>query len=376
MPMPNPPVTNGPDMSIFAYLCNNPSVMKTSFRIYNVLRPLGWLYGLVSYIRNRIYDKGIIKSTAFPVPVIGIGNITVGGTGKTPHTEYLVTLVKDTFRTAVLSRGYGRCTHGYILARPLSDSREIGDEPRQILTSFPDIDVAVSEDRAEGISNLIRARAPQAIVLDDAFQHRKVTPSLNILLVNYNRNILSDAILPAGRLRESAAGRVRAHIIVVTKCPPDLTSDNMDSLASKLKVNARQQVFFTAMQYGNIYSMDGSADAPSQDTAVLTVSGIANPAPMEAEIRARFSAVESMSYPDHHNFSAHDIRNIQKRLDRMPADSVIVTTAKDAARLSSMSLAQDLRSRIFVLPVKPVFLRDSDLFDTTLINHIESYKKQ
>ena len=350
--------------------------MEPEFRIYNILRPLSWIYGAVTSARNRRFDRKVGLSTSFPVPVISIGNITAGGTGKTPHTEYTVSLIKDRFRTAVLSRGYGRRTHGYILARPLSDSREIGDEPRQILTRFPDIDVAVSEDRAEGISNLIRTRAPQAIVLDDAFQHRRVTPSLNILLVNYNRNILSDAILPAGRLRESAAGRARAHIIVVTKCPPDLTSDNMDSLASKLKVNARQQVFFTAMQYGNIYSMDGSADAPSQDTAVLTVSGIANPAPMEAEIRTRFSAVESMSYPDHHNFSAHDIRNIQKRLDRMPADSVIVTTAKDAARLSGMSLAQDLRSRIFVLPVKPVFLRDSDLFDTTIINHIESYKKQ
>lgn len=350
--------------------------MEQELRIYNILRPLSWIYGAVTAARNRRFDRNAGLSTSFPVPVISIGNITAGGTGKTPHTEYTVSLLKDKFRTAVLSRGYGRCTHGYILARPLSNSCEIGDEPRQILSRFPDIDVAVCEDRVQGISNLIRTRAPQVIILDDAFQHRRVTPSLNILLVNYNRNILSDTLLPAGRLRESASGRARAHIIVVTKCPPHLTSDQMDTLASKLAVRPDQQVYFSTMQYGSIYAMDGSTHAPAPDAAVLAVSGIANPAPMEEELRTRFSRVESMSYPDHHSFSARDISNIQKRLERMPAGSVIVTTAKDAARLSDMELAPELRSRIFVLPVRPTFLRHSDLFDSTILNHIGTYKKQ
>lgn len=349
--------------------------MKPSYHIYNVLRPLGWLYGLGVGIRNYMYDKGICKSEAFNFPVISIGNITVGGTGKTPHTEYLAGLLKDKLDTAVLSRGYGRRTKGFILSDSRSCSGLIGDEPLQIKRHFPDIDVAVCEDRAKGISRLADICSPQVIILDDAFQHRSVKPSLNILLVNYNRNILDDALLPAGRLRESARGRRRADIIIVSKCPPQLPVSEMDRLRSMLTVTEGQQVFFTTLEYDAICHMDGQRVSPSQDCPILAVTGIAYPEPMLQELRNSFGHVRTLTYPDHHEFSRQDLEEMENTLDSMPSGSIIVTTAKDAARLSGMDLSHTLRERIFVLPVKPAFLLDRERFDSIVINHVESFTK-
>ena len=349
--------------------------MKPNFRIYNILRPLGWIYSAVTAMRNRRFDRHPELSARFDIPVISVGNITAGGTGKTPHTEYIVSLLKDRYRVSVLSRGYGRHTHGYLLASPASTSRQIGDEPRQILTHFPDVDVAVSEDRAKGISMLLDTRRPQAVILDDAFQHRRITPSLNILLVNFNRNILADAMLPAGRLRESIAGRRRADIIIVTKCPAGISQSQMDEMASLLAVRPGQQVYFTALQYGSLYALDGIGHIRSKDTAVLAVSGIADPAPMEAHLQGCFNLVKTMHYPDHHDFTEQDIKKMEQRLDSMPAGSVIVTTAKDAARFSAIGMSSQLRQRIFILPVQPAFLRDSERFDRTIVNHIETFPK-
>ena len=348
--------------------------MEQAFKIFDILRPLGWLYGLSTGIRNSMYDKGLLKSAAFNIPVINVGNITVGGTGKTPHTEYLATLLKDRFKTAVLSRGYGRSTKGFILSDTNSCSAQIGDEPLQIKLRFPDMEVAVSEDRAAGIRNLIQKCSPQVIILDDAFQHRRVTPSLNILLVNYNRNILQDAMLPAGRLRESAKCRRRADIIIVTKCPADLSSDAMDQLATGLAVSPEQHVYFTTLEYGTLQPLCGKTPVPAQDCPVLAVTGIADPTPMEAQLRKSHGMVNMLSYPDHHDFSKRDISNIENCLQGMPDGTVIVTTAKDAARLSGMDLRDNLKERIFILPVRPAFLRDADKFDRTIINHIETFK--
>ena len=349
--------------------------MKPAFRIYNVFRPLGWLYGLVTGLRNRMYDGGMLKSVSFPFPVINVGNITVGGTGKTPHTEYLAALLKDRMRTAILSRGYGRHTKGFILSDAQSDSNQIGDEPLQIKRRFPDVSVAVCEDRATGIKRLSKLCSPQVIILDDAYQHRKVTPSLNILLVNYSRNILEDAMLPAGRLRESAKCRRRAQMIVVTKCPKDLSSLEMDDLASRLAVSPEQKIYFTTLEYGSLYPMNGKSAVPSQDCPVLALTGIADPAPMEAQLRHTHKEVGMLSYPDHHDFSRKDILEIEDRLQSMPQDSIIVTTAKDAARLSGMELNEHLKSRVFILPVKPAFLRDTKGFDDTILNHIETFNQ-
>ena len=348
--------------------------MKSGFRINNALRPLGWLYGLVTGIRNLLFDKGIRKSRQFGLPVISIGNITVGGTGKTPHAEYTATLLKDRFKTAVLSRGYGRHTKGFFMSDAHSDSGLIGDEPLQIKRRFPDLEVAVCSDRAEGITRLIDMCAPQVIILDDAFQHRKVKPSLNILLVNWHRNILEDAMLPAGYLRESVKGRRRADMIIVTKCPDNLDKESMADRTNRLKVKPEQQVFFTTPQYNKPYLIDDAGqplDLPK--VPLLAVTGIASPALMQAELERQGHDVTLMAYPDHYRFTKQDITNITDRLKGMGQDAVIVTTAKDAARLQDLNLDDELRNRIYILPVGVRFLRDADKFEKTVIGHVESF---
>lgn len=350
--------------------------MKSSFRIYNILRPFGWLYGLITGIRNRLYDLGILKTTGFQIPVISIGNISVGGTGKTPHTEYIASLLKDRYKTAVLSRGYGRHTKGFFVSDNRSDSGLIGDEPLQIKTKYPDLDVAVCEDRVMGIRRLSEICSPDVILLDDAYQHRSVTPSLNILLINSNRNIMHDAMLPAGRLRESARGRSRADIIIVSKCPDGLTDDIMDSIARDLKLRPEQQVYFTSAEYGGLYPLDGVSAPPPSDCPVLAVTGIADPAPLQAELKSGHSMISMLNYPDHHEFTRRDMDEIEEKLKEMPSGTVIVTTAKDAARLSGMELKPELACRIFILPVRVKFLRHAERFNQQILQHVQSFKKQ
>ena len=321
-----------------------------------------------------MYDCGMCRSYRSGIPVISIGNITVGGTGKTPHTEFTALLLKEKYRLAVLSRGYGRHSKGFVMSDTRSDSTLIGDEPLQIKHRFPDLDVAVCEDRATGIKRLMDTVSPQVIILDDAFQHRKVTPSLNILLVNWHRNIMDDAMLPAGRLRESARGRRRAHIIIVTKCPDNLSATDMDAMAQRLRTSPEQQFYFTALEYDRPYLIDNPYEtlSPSR-TPVLGVTGIASPDLFVEELERQGHDVSLMDYPDHHRFSNKDITQITKRLESIGPDAVIVTTAKDAARLQGPDLPQDLRKRIYILPVGVRFLSDADKFEKAVIRHVESF---
>ena len=350
--------------------------MKPEFRIYQILRPLGWLYGAVSGIRNILYDRGIAKSTSFNIPVISIGNITVGGTGKTPHTEYTATILKERYRTAVLSRGYGRHTKGFIMSDSHSDSGLIGDEPLQIKQRFPDLDVAVCEERVTGIRRIIEMCSPDVILLDDAFQHRKVTPSLNILLVNWHRNILDDAMLPAGRMRESAASRRRADIIIVTKCPEDMSRESADALATALRIRPSQQVYFTTLEYGTPYLMTDREQATALPSGpVLAVTGIASPRLMEDELKRQGHEVTMLTFPDHYRYCKEDIRLIMEQLEGMGPDAYVVTTAKDAARLTDMDIDADLAAKIYVLPVGVRFMRDKDAFDRAVTGHVESFGK-
>lgn len=350
--------------------------MNFPFKIYDILRPLGWLYGMVTFFRNMLYNNGTLASRSYPFPVICIGNISVGGTGKTPHTEYTVDLLRKKYRIAVLSRGYGRRTKGFVLAQVESGSTQIGDEPYQISRKFPNIPVAVCEDRSQGIDLLFKSFAPEAIILDDAFQHRRVNPSLNILLVDYNRNILQDAMLPAGRLRESAHGRKRADIIIFTKCPDKLSSIDMAALESGIRTNNEQKVYFSSLRYCATYKLDASTEpAELPNVPILAVTGIAMPQSMVTELRKRSNSVSILSFPDHHKFTASDIRRITAQLDAMGPDAIIVTTEKDAARLSGITLDRSLRDRIYVLPIKVVFLHNGESFDQAVINHIESFSK-
>ena len=194
---------------------------------------------------------------------------------------------------------------------------------------------------------------------------------MNILLVNYNRFILDDAMLPAGRLRESAKGRSRAHMIIVTKCPADLPQDAMDNMTKRLAVSPKQTVFFTSLEYGDIYPMDGKSPVPAADCPVLAVTGIADPAPMEAQLRKSHNEVQMLSFPDHHVFSKRNIREIETRLANMTQGTAIITTAKDAARLQDACIGESLREKIFILPVKPKFLNDSQAFDSIILNHVQ-----
>lgn len=349
--------------------------MKPEFRIYHILRPLGWIYGALTGIRNRLFDMNALKSVSFGIPVISIGNITAGGTGKTPHTEYVASILKDYCRTAVLSRGYGRHTKGFFMSDERSDSGLIGDEPLQIKRRFPDIDVAVCEDRAVGINRVIGLCNPQAVILDDAFQHRKVTPSLNILLVNWHRNILDDAMLPAGHLRESAARRNRAHIIIVTKCPEDLSQEAMESMTAALRTDASQKVFFSTLEYGSIYPMQSGSNAALPSGPALVVTGIASPRQIEEYLTGQGRKVTLMTYPDHYRYSKQDIRKIADRLNAMGSDAFVITTAKDAARLADLNIDAELLDRIFVLPVGVRFLKGGDDFERIIKKHVDSFGK-
>lgn len=357
----------------FVYFC---ILMEPSFRTYVSLKPLSWLYSGITGFRNKLYDCGWKKTVRFDIPVISVGNITVGGTGKTPHTEYLVSLIKERAHTAVLSRGYGRSTSGYLLAGSTSsDSRLIGDEPFQIYSRFPDICVAVCEDRVKGVRRLLEETDTEAVILDDAFQHRSISPSLNILLTDWNRLLLKDCVMPAGHLRESAHGRRRADIIIVTKCPDTLSAADMESLSSRLAARPEQKVFFSCFTYGFPYRLTDGSPMESDDAPVLALTGIAQPQPLVRKLESDGRRVKLLAYPDHHSYSKRDLKAIETELDRLGPDAKVVTTQKDAARLQSTELPEQLASRIYVLPVSVQFLKDGPAFDSLVTDHLESFKK-
>lgn len=350
--------------------------IKKRVNIKTIFKPLGFIYGLVTGFRNLLYDFGLIRGRSFDVPVISIGNITVGGTGKTPHTEYIIRLLQDKFRIAVLSRGYGRKSKGFVSYTPGTPATIIGDEPFQIANKFPDIRVAVDEKRAHGINALLNSERYDAILLDDAFQHRKVTPSLNILLVDYNRNIMDDYMLPAGRLREWAYNRKRADIIIVTKCPKEISQREREELSGRLCVSESQRIFFTTIKYGVPYSINNdkeliNLEQLSVDSSILLLSGIASPQQMYSHIRQFTDNIEMLTFGDHHNYTLSDIYSLKLKLSKISATrKFILTTEKDAARLREMNLEEDLRKFIYVLPIEMSFINDGTIFDNCIIEHL------
>ena len=304
------------------------------------LLPLSWLYGLGVGIRNLMFDLGVLRSQSFSLPVICVGNLTVGGTGKTPHTEYLIRLLSQAHQVAVLSRGYKRRTKGYRLATPLSTAQEIGDEPRQMKRKFPQIHMAVDGNRRRGIAQLMKADVQppaEVVILDDAFQHRYVQAGLNIVLTDYHRLVSLDRLLPAGRLREPKSGLRRADIVIVTKCPRRLTPTDCRDIEQSLGLAGSQKVFFTTYRYPA--HMDGLGPNP------LLVTGIASPEQMAYDLRKLIPRFELMSFPDHHQFSEKDLQSIRQQA----AGRTILTTEKDATRLHGLP---DLR----VIPIEVEFL--------------------
>lgn len=336
----------------------------------DIVNPYSW----ITATRNRLFDCGLIKSHLFSIPTICIGNISVGGTGKTPHTEYLVRLLKEKFHTAVLSRGYGRKSKGYILADEKTPMSIIGDEPFQIKSKFKhDINVAVCEKRVIGIEKLTKdAKETEVILLDDAFQHRHVKAGLNILLIDSSHPIWQDCILPFGRMRESENGIRRADIAIITKCK-NLTEKEQNFCRNHIKKIKNIPVFFSGMRYGELYPLDGcSKKEISRKTDVLLVTGIAHPESLIEKVESTCGKVSVMRYADHHNFTENDFKDIENRYNNLKSDNkIIITTEKDATRiLQHTDIANVIKGSIQILPIDIEILNDTELFNKIILDYV------
>ena len=322
------------------------------------LMPLSWLYGLAVSIRNLMFDVGMLKSKTFPLPVICVGNITVGGTGKTPHTEYLIRMLSEKHQVAVLSRGYKRQSEGYVLATPTTPMTDIGDEPYQMKHKFPQIHMAVDKDRCHGIAELMKKEVQpptDVVILDDAYQHRYVKAGLNILLMDYHRLIYLDKLLPAGRLRESSSGTKRADIVIVTKCPRDITPIERKGIERSLNIENWQKIFFSTYTYPD--NMKGIGSNP------LLVTGIASPEQMIYDLQKIIPKFDVVSFPDHHHFTENDINNIRTRA----AGRTILTTEKDSTRLHGLE-------NVKVIPIEVEFIDGKEDFDNIIRNYVNTKK--
>ena len=344
-----------------------------------LLLPFSIIYGIITETRNFLFNIGILKSRRFSVPIICVGNITVGGTGKTPHTELLISELKKKFRVACLSRGYKRKTSGFVLADANSTARKIGDEPMQIKNKYPDILVACDGNRVRGIERLMSlAQPPNVIVLDDAFQHRYVRADKNIILVDYNRPIYEDCLLPAGRLRENTNALKRADYIIVTKCPKNLQPIERRILSKHLKIKPYQQLFFTTLEYGKITALSSKAEPiiPHNSSHILCITGIAQPQPYIEYLKTYTPNIKELHYPDHHHFSKKDILYINQTFQAIKnKEKYIFTTEKDAVRLQSCDLPEELKCSIYYIPIVPVFLTNNDLLLTEISEYVRKNQR-
>ncbi len=335
-----------------------------------LLFPFSLIYGFIVWVRNKLFDSGFFSSSAFNLPVIGVGNLSVGGTGKSPMVEFLLRKLKDRYDIAVLSRGYKRKTSGYALANEHTTALEIGDEPMLFFNKFPTVTVAVGEERIVAIPQLLHDKpGTQVIILDDAFQHRTVTAGLNILLTDYNNLFTRDWFLPTGDLRDLPGSYKRADALVVTKCRPDISPEEKEILIKELRPLPGQQVFFTSIQYGLPYHIVTRKEQfIDETTEVLLVSGIANPRPLKKYLSDNCAAYYELSYSDHHIFSIDDWKDIRKRFNAISSPKkIILTTEKDAVRL--VKFRQSLVDfPFFVIPIKIHFLFNEETRFSELIS--------
>lgn len=354
-------------------------------KIHHLLAPFSFLYGLGVRLRNQLFDWGLLSSEQYPVPVISVGNLNVGGTGKTPHTEYIISLLKNQYRIAVLSRGYKRRTSGFILADENSTSREIGDEPYQMKNKFPDITVAVDANRRRGIRQLLTLpieERPEVIVLDDAFQHRYVTPSLSLVLTDYHRLFYYDKLMPAGRLREPINGICRADIVIVSKCEEDMKPIEFRIIEENMKLKAHQQLFFTRVKYGEPQAVFPETEGlPAQNSinkedSLLVISGIASPTPFIEKVETISQNTEIAIFQDHHIFSKSDFKKLDSMYEKLETSrKFILVTEKDAARLKNNPLVPDKWKKVlYYLPITIDFCSGRN-FDETIYKHIISIQK-
>lgn len=340
-----------------------------------LLLPFSLLYGLVIIMRNWLYDAGLLKSRQFDLPVIAIGNLEVGGAGKSPMTEYLVRLLKDHYKIATLSRGYGRQTKGYGIATATATAAAVGDEPAQFKHKFPDITVAVCGDRVEGITRLKPMH--QVIIMDDAYQHRAVKAGINILLFDYGKINQPRLLLPAGNMREPLSGRWRADALVVTKCPGNLSAEEQENIAAKLGPLPYQPLFFSSIVYQAFRNIDGNeADfIIDKDTTIFMLTGIANPKTLFDHLSRYTSGIIQHNYPDHHRFSLKNITKLAGEVAACTAQKkAVITTEKDAQRLVEHHLLPVIRTLpVLVLPIGVEFLNNGDQFDQFITGYVREY---
>jgi len=341
--------------------------------------PFAFLFGLIVALRNWMYEKGILKGYRFDLPIISVGNLSVGGTGKSPMVLYLTKLLKEDYRTAIMSRGYKRKTSGLVLANINSTVNEIGDEPLLFKLKHPEITVAVHESRAEGIPELLMKKPNlQTILLDDAFQHLSLEPGLNILLSNYHNPFYEDYLMPAGRLREFPSGYQRADIIIVTKCPIDLSESEKQSIQKKINPKPNQNVYFSYLDYGYPYKFGEPTETISLDinSTALVFCGIASTLPLEKHLLTKVEAVVRQYYPDHHRYSNDDLTNMLSSFKNIESDNkIIITTEKDAMRLLEHKHWLKINNvPLYVLPVEIAFFEaDKNAFENEVIDFVQQY---
>ena len=333
--------------------------------------PVALLYGLVLRVRHFLFDRGWLREQRFEQPVICVGNLSFGGTGKTPFTIYLAQLLGDHPKLAILSRGYKRKTKGFMLANPKSSVGELGDEPLLIYQNLQKTTVAVDENRARGLQKLFGEHNVHTAILDDAFQHRKVKADLNILLTDYEHRYTQDWLFPAGKLRDTKHRAKDAQMIVVTKCPDDV---DFEQINREINPGADQQVFFTGLRYTKVRPLLGDQlfDMDFLDNKGLVVfTGIANPQYMESFIRSKSDSVHFLRFPDHHEYQPKDIQRVTEIFDNFAATSkMVVTTEKDAVKLTDPSLAPLLlKLPVFVLRIEIAFMRDQEIFERQLTKY-------
>lgn len=341
-----------------------------------LLYPFSLLYGLVLWIRNRLYDNGVLTSVEFDLPVIAVGNLSVGGTGKTPHVEYLIRLLKDHYKTATLSRGYNRRTKGYLLAGSNSTAADIGDEPMQFHRKYPDVTVCVGEERMLAVPQLLGDQPETAVILlDDAFQHRSIKPGLNLMVTDYSRLFTRDHVVPVGRLREGRKGYHRADGIIVSKCPPGLSRQEKEAITREIAPLPHQQVYFTSLQYGAPYPMlpGGPAQLPG-NASILVACGIARPEPMVQHLLQSHSNVHLLAFPDHYYYTRKDLDKMKEELEQLEGGpKVIITTEKDAVRLQLLQeQITAMQLPVMVLPVEVSFLFEAaGSFNSYIFDYVE-----
>ncbi len=356
------------------YSQNHEYPMAMGLRI--ILLPISWVIYIVLRFRHLLFDLKILSSQSFDGPVICVGNLSLGGTGKTPQIEYLIRLLRNNYSVAVLSRGYGRKTKGFLLAEPNMTYREIGDEPRQYLTKFNDVVVAVDEKRANGINTLLNLNPrPQIILLDDAFQHRRVNAGLNILLTDYHNLYPKDYLFPTGRLRDLNLAAKRAHAIVVTKTPKIFSPFTKKRLTEIIKPRLGQKLFFSYIKYGSLLPVatNQKIPIPRSVSTILMFCGIANPYPLEEHLRDKCNELIVKLFPDHHSFSEGDVESIIREYDSiLGRNKIMVTTEKDVKRLIDSPYFSAFENLpLFYIPIEVRFHDESSKgFDQFIMDYV------